>query len=656
MKKAIKTSLSVFLTAATLVGCGGKAGAGASVASEDYNYVYVDDPKTFDYTTTQRSSDTEVLVNFVDGLVENDSYGNYVGSLAKEIKHSDDYKTWTFKLREGAKWYTHEQEEYADVKAQDFVTGLRHALEAGSGTAFLVEGLIKNVVEFEKGKVPFEEVGIKAVDDHTVEYTLEKPATYFDSLASYTILYPVNQKFLESKGAGCKLGSFDANTCSFGATDPSSILYNGPYFLTNFTTKSKIEYTKNEHYWDKDNVHINKVNLVFDDGQDNHSVMKGFEQGNYVVASISGTWSKDEQEQYKKKYEGKVTYGMPDSSTYNLVFNFNRKSYKYTGHKTDEEKQATQEAIRNVNFRKALRAAFDRNAYATQRTGNTELANKMLRNTMTKGDFVAVNGDTFSMAVQKNLKDKESVKGDLNDGKDAFYNPEMAKKYLEAAKAEGVKFPVKLDLVAFSAGSLFVNQANSMKKSVEAATNGQILINVIEEKDQDKYTSITYTVEDAKDNDWDISNATGWGPDYLDPRSYLNIYSPVNGDMMKSLGINAKVSKFYNDSDAAAATALKLNDYQELLTSADNIHSDLNKRFEAYAKAEAWLTDNVLQIPIACLPVVYRVSKIKPFTGIYAPAGPSDKKFKRLIVTKEIVTADEYNKAKTEWMNKRLKK
>ena len=67
MKKAIKTSLSVFLTAATLVGCGGKAGAGASVASEDYNYVYVDDPKTFDYTTTQRSLDTEVLVNFVEG-------------------------------------------------------------------------------------------------------------------------------------------------------------------------------------------------------------------------------------------------------------------------------------------------------------------------------------------------------------------------------------------------------------------------------------------------------------------------------------------------------------------------------------------------------------------------------------------------------------
>lgn len=656
MNKALKKSLTAVAAVATLVGCGGKAGSGAGAASEDYNYVYADDPKTFDYTNSQRNVDTEVLVNFVDGLVENDSYGNYIGAIAKEIKHSDDYKTWTFKLREGVKWYTSEQEEYADVTAHDFVTGLQHALESDSGTAYLVEGLIKNVVEFEKGKVGFDQVGVKAVDDYTVEYTLEKPASYFDSLASYTILYPINQKFLESKGEGCKLGAYDANKCSFGATDPSSILYNGPYFLTNFTTKSKIEYTKNENYWDKDNVHIKKVNLIFDDGSDSHSIIKGFEAGNYVAAGISGTWPKEEQEKYKKEFDGKITYGLPDSTTYNLTFNYNRKGYTYTNKTTDAEKANTQKAIRNVNFRRAFRAAFDRVSYATQRTGSEDLANQMLRNQMTQGDFVTTNGGTFATAVTNALQAKDVIKGDLNDGHDAFFNPEGVQKFIDQAKAEGVQFPVSMDLVVYGSSELMINQGNSLKKSVEANTKGQILVNVIEEKSQDKYLGVTYNVEDAKDNDWDISTASGWGPDYMDPRSYLNIYSPINGDMVKSLGINSQAVDFYNDGDKATAEAMKLGEYQALLDAADSITDDLNKRFEAYAKAEAWLTDNVIEVPIVTKPIVYRVTKIKPFTGIYSPAGPSNAKFKRMIVSKDITTADEYNKAKEEWMKTRTAK
>lgn len=650
MKTIFKKGFAVVAAIATLVGCSGKGGS-ATTTSEDFNYIYQTDPVTFDYLTTQRRVDTQVLVNLVDGLVENDRYGKYVGALAEKIEHSDDYKTWTFHLRKGAKWYTSEQEEYAETKAQDFVAGLQHALDAKSGTAYLVEGLVKNVSEYEKGLVGFDKVGVKALDDYTVQYQLVKPATYFDSLASYSILYPVNQKFLESKGKGCKLGAYNANTCSFGKTDPSSILYNGAYFLSNFTTKSKIEYTKNPNYWDKDHVYINKVNLIYDDGQDSHSVINGFEKGNYVQAGISGTWDPNEQKSYKNKYAGKVTSGLPDTSTFNLTFNYNRRAYKYSN-KTDEQKKNTQAAIRNVNFRKAFRAAFDRVSYTTQRTGSEDLAKQMIRNTVTKGDFVNVNKGTFAQSVASQLKDKNQIRGDFNDGNDAFYNPEMVQKYIEAAKKDGIKFPVTLDYVTQDV-DLFNAFAASMKSSIEKASNKQILINVHSEKSQDKYLAVTYNVEDAKDNDWDISTATGWSPDYLDPKSYLNIYSPINGDMIKSLGINAQNTSFYKESDKAAANALKLHEYQALLDKAEAISTDLNKRFEAYAKAEAWLTDNAVEIPIDCSPIVYKVSKVKPFTAEYSDAGPSIDKYKHMVVQKEIVTTEEYNKAKEEWLKKR---
>ena len=158
MKTIFKKGFAVVAAIATLVGCSGKGGS-ATTTSEDFNYIYQTDPVTFDYLTTQRRVDTQVLVNLVDGLVENDRYGKYVGALAEKIEHSDDYKTWTFHLRKGAKWYTSEQEEYAETKAQDFVAGLQHALDAKSGTAYLVEGLVKNVSEYEKGLVGFDKVG-----------------------------------------------------------------------------------------------------------------------------------------------------------------------------------------------------------------------------------------------------------------------------------------------------------------------------------------------------------------------------------------------------------------------------------------------------------------------------------------------------------------
>ncbi|MBW9213152.1 MULTISPECIES: peptide ABC transporter substrate-binding protein, partial [Terrabacteria group] len=596
MKTGFKKGLAILVTATTLVGCSGGKGGTALTTSEDFNYVYATDPITFDYTASQRGEDTKHLVNFVDGLVENDRYGNYVGALAEKIEHSADYKTWTFKLRKGVKWYTNEQEEYAETTAHDFVTGLQHAIDADSGSKFLVNRLIKNLAEYEQGKVPFNQVGVKALDDYTVQYELTKPVTYFNSLASYAILYPVNKKFLESKGEGCKLGAYKATKCSFGKTDPSSILYNGAYFLTNFTTKSKIEYTKNPNYWDKDHVYINKVNLIYDDGQDSHSVMNGFEKGNYVQGGISGAWDPSEQKSYKDKYAGKVTYGLPDTTTFNLAFNLNRKAYKYSN-KTEEQKKNTQFALRNVNFRKAFRAAFDRVAYATQRTGSEDLAKKMIRNTMTKGDFVSVNKKTFAETVAANVKDKNQIRGDFNDGNDAFFNPKMVQKYIDAAKAEGVKFPVTLDLVNYDA-AIFNAQAASMKASIEKNSNKQILINVHSEKNQNKYLAVTYDVNNAKDFDWDISTATGWSPDYLDPKSYLSVYSPNNGDMIKTAGINSKSnSSFYNDSDKVAAEAVKLSEYESLLEKADAISDDMNKRYEAYAKAEAWLTDNALEIP-----------------------------------------------------------
>lgn len=145
----------------------------------------------------------------------------------------------------------------------------------------MLQNSVKGLNDYLSGaNKDFSNVGIKAVDDYTLQYTLSQPEPYWNSKLTYSVTWPVNEDFLKSKGK------------DFGkSTDPTSILYNGPYLLKSLTTKSSIEFTKNENYWDKDNVYFDTVKLTYDDGTDQESLERNFTDGVYNLARLYPTSS-----------------------------------------------------------------------------------------------------------------------------------------------------------------------------------------------------------------------------------------------------------------------------------------------------------------------------------------------------------------------------
>lgn len=609
-------------------------------APKTFSYVYAMDPSSLDYSVTSKSSTSDVIANVVDGLLENDKYGNLIPSLAEDWSVSKDGLTYTYKLRKGVKWYTSDGEEYAEVKAKDFVTGLKHATDGKSDGLSLIQDSIKGLAEYISGESnDFSTVGVKAVDDYTVEYTLNKPESFWNSKVTTATMLPVNEEFLNSKGS------------DYGAPTPSGILYNGPYFLKSLTSKSVIEYEKNPNYWDKDNVKIDNIKLTFYDGSDQESLIRSFTQGAYTTARLFPTSSNFEST--KQEYGDKIVYSPQEATSYYLTVNVNRQSYNKTA-KTDEaQKTSTKEALLNKNFRQALNFALDRHSYTAQLNGE-EGANKIIRNSLVPHDYVQVGEKTFGELAQAELVSYGDQWKDvaLTDGKDTIYSPEKAKaafaKAKEELQAKGVTFPIHLDIPVEQTDVIAVQQTNSLKQSIESSLGTEnVIVDVLQMTDNEKI-SITSQAKVPSQKDYDL-NGTGWGPDYQDPATYLNILDAKKGSALKHLGIT-------RGKDPEVMTQVGLDEYKKLLDDAAAETSDLNKRYEKYAKAQAWVSDSSLLIPVASSGGSPTVSRTVPFTKAYSQVGIKGDPFvfKGLELQNDVVTAKEYEEAFKKWQQEKI--
>lgn len=609
------------------------------------------DITTLDYVYNNKSSNGDYTNNFVEGLLTQDNHGKLIPGMATEWSCNDDASEWTFTIRDDAVWSTSAGEEYDAVTAEDFVTGLKHAVDSKSETLGLVADLIVGLREYSNGTGKWEDVGIKA-DGNQLTYTLTGPCGYFDGMTTYSILWPINAEFLESKGS------------DFGAVEPDSILYNGCYILSSLVPAQEVRFDANPNYYDAENVFVQHVVVTYSDGKDPAQNFNMFVNGEVTSTTVNQSLP-EVVAKAAELYPDNQYKSMTTATSYWGAFNWDRQMYALyndpsvsTTSKTDAQKADAKAAILNADFRRAVYAAYSAHAVEAITLGE-EHADGVIRNTLVPYTFQTTSdGRTYGSIVEKYaaelVADYEGI--DLNDGHDAWYNPELAKTFAERAKEElgdsVSEWPIHIDVPVYAASENQKNMQLAMKKSIEDAIGDYVVIDLqFLEGNSSVYYSSFYNQPTGEDNSIDLVFGAGWGPDYGDPLTYLHCFDVHDGDMLNYSGINIE-SQGQSEEQKAVLETLGLNEVQEIVDQATAATGD--ERIELFAKAEAMLLTNGILRPYSTSGANISISKVKPFTvgyGLYGQAAYNQVPyFKYMQLLDEPVTAAEYEAAKEAWM------
>ena len=609
------------------------------------------DITTLDYVYNNKSSNGDYVNNFVEGLLTQDNHGKLVPGMASEWSCNDDASEWYFTIRDDAVWSTSAGEEYDAVTAEDFVTGLKHAVDSKSETLGLVADLIVGLREYSEGTGTWEDVGIKA-DGNQLTYTLTGPCGYFDGMTTYTILWPINAEFLESKGS------------DFGAVEPDSILYNGCYILSSLVPAQEVRFDANPNYYDAKNVFVQHVVVTYSDGKDPAQNFNMFVNGEVTSTTVNQSLP-EVVAKAAELYPDNQYKSMTTATSYWGAFNWDRQMYALyndpsvsTTSKTDAQKADAKAAILNADFRRAVYAAYSAHAVEAITLGE-EHADGVIRNTLVPYTFaMTTDGRSYGSIVEKYaselVADYEGI--DLNDGHDAWYNPELAKTFAERAKEElgdsVSEWPIHIDVPVYAASENQKNMQLAMKKSIEDAIGDYVVIDLqFLEGNSSVYYSSFYNQPTGEENSIDLVFGAGWGPDYGDPLTYLHCFDVHDGDMLNYSGINIE-SQGQSEEQKAVLETLGLNEVQEIVDQATAATGD--ERIELFAKAEAMLLTNGILRPYSTSGANISISKVKPFTvayGLYGQAAYNQVPyFKYMQLLDEPVLADDYYAAKEAWM------
>ncbi len=320
-KRVLAALLSMAMVAGLATGCGTPGGGKSDGDQLMEKYSVMPHPHCRLHWTRQRVHcirDNEIQHAITEGLTRNTA-GDVKPGIAESWDESEDGLTYTFHLRKDAKWSDGEP-----ITAADFEYSWKRLVnpETASPYAFIGDCL-KNGQAIEQGKMDVEELGVKAVDDTTLEVTLEHPTSYFLSLIGSSGQFaPLRQDIVEKYGT------------DFAATSEKNV-YSGPFVMTS-SEDNVWTFEKNDNYWDKDSINLDKCELNYVENTDTQLSM--YEAGDLDYVQVPTAYVSDYKDKADVFANGNVDFCYINSNSDNPV-------------------------LGNKNFRLALNYALNRNDY-----------------------------------------------------------------------------------------------------------------------------------------------------------------------------------------------------------------------------------------------------------------------------------------------------
>ena len=645
--------------AGLLSSCGGSSAGGTAATGDSttYTVLYARQPATLNYLICSADPDLYHGTHCVDTLVEYDSRGKIREGLATSWEWDADTLTWTFHLRD-ENWVDYTGAVLGPVTAQDFVDALAYLLDPdyASGTASLVTPYVAGAEDYynycvwrnnanngtvaEDGTryaidaagtvtltaadgstttcpaVDFSSVGVCAVDEHTLTYTLNYDFPGFLSLLNYAPFEPAYGPMLAELGDQFCTSAETACNC-------------GAFYLAEYTPLESWVMKKNPENYDKDNVYIDTIRYIYNQ----EALISGPEmvrRGEIDQATISSdildSWLADDTTKDMVSMERPET-----GKSYFYFFNFLPYAHQFpnwntTGVDAQYQPDNWAKAVNSTNFRKAFLYAI--NPAVTLAVTAPEGYENYKLHTITPPSFCA---------DSKGVDYTEC--GALAKVTDHF-NEATAKQYRDAAVQEltaaGATFPIKVQYPYNPAVVDWDKQCQVFKQQVEGVLN-----------DGFDFVEIIIT-QGPSDNFLNAVRRAGayefmsyyWGADYSDPETEVYPFYQEAGDRGTCY---AFLRTGVEDGIITGETADYVMTYMDMVEKAKAITADLDARYAAFADAEAYLIENALVIPLSLPVPPYIATRLNLWEGQYAPTGFSSNRLKGIHILDHYVSMDEYN-------------
>ena len=648
-KRLTALSLAAALTLG-LAACGGQKDPNPTVSGEPggvtpsaegttYRQLYSSEVETMNYLTTTTFENLRIPANVVDTLIEYDSYGVVQPSLAEKWESNEDSSEWTFHIRQGVKWVDKTGAEVAEVKAQDWVDAAYYILDANNDsgseynwdvaqvtnahnyyeyTAYLLaletatDGVDENgnpakldedgEVIKEVAPVAKEDIGVKATDDYTLVFTLDAPCPYFLSMLCWSAFMPVNGEFLE------------AHKDTFGI-DNDNLLYCGAYILSDFQPQVQQVLTKNQSYWDKDNIFIDTIQRTYNAEASTLGTTM-FLQGEVDEAEISANLLSS----LMSSYSDQIHSSRPNPSySYWYLFNFD------PNFDAQYEPENWKLAVNNENFRLSIMHGLDRvNALQVY---NPEDPESELSNTITPLSFASASKDYANYAGLAKYTD-----GDTFDSAKALEYKDKAMAELSAA---GATFPVKVYVRYNPSTTNWADECQLLEQQLEGLL-GADYIDVIVEAGPD--TGFLGAVR--RTGNYGLMKCN-WGADFADASAFI----------VDPFKVGSSYSFIFKSEDPQ--TKAYYQEYLDLVATALKITNDEEARYETFAQAESILLDHGFAIPMHTSSKSYSFSLLNPLEGPYAAFGFATYRFKGQHLLEKSMGMEEFHAAYEQWLTER---